>query len=250
LFYYCSAIYADETKSKVESLVGLNDYENFSLYQSNYFIFGKHDLAMQFSFKYRLARSVPFYLGFTQKMFWSIYEDSKPFKDINYIPETFYRILDKNTEAFKALDLGYMHLSNGKKEFESRSLDRVFVRANYFTRFDRHNLDFNLMVFKIFNNDNSNQDIERYLGYWDLKMALTNLIIYNTESMDFEIRLFAGSKITDLSKGASQIGLIYNFASLNMNPAIYLQRYNGYAQNLVEYSQFHSEYRLGFLLSY
>jgi phospholipase A1 len=248
--FYISLVWANDKPNKVESLVGLNAYENFSLYQSNYFIFGRHDLKLQFSFKYRLAKSVPLYLGFTQKMFWYVYDRSKPFKDINYVPETFYRVLDKNTDAFKALDIGHMHTSNGKKELESRSLDRVYLRANYLTRFDRHNLDFTLMIFKIYNTENTNRNIEDHMGYWEFKMALTDLIVHKTQNIDLEVRLFAGKKITNLSQGASQIGLIYNIASVNMNPAIYLQRYVGYAENLLEYNQRHSEYRLGLLLSY
>jgi phospholipase A1 len=231
-------------------MVGLNVNENFSQYNSNYFIFGQDDLKLQFSFKYRLSKPIPIYLGYTQNMFWNIYNGSQPFRDINYHPETFYRIIDKNNNAFKTLDIGYLHSSNGKKDTESRSLNRVFLRTNYITRFDRHNLNFNLMIFKIYNSDQMNNDIVNHIGYWDLKIAFTDLIVHKTESIDLEMRFYAGKRVTDLKNGAYQLGLIYNFASEYLNPAIYFQHFQGYSENLLEFNKRHSDNRLGILLSY
>lgn len=242
--------YVGDNDKKNESIAGLNKNENFSLYQSNYFIVGLNDLKLQFSVKYRIAKAIPLYLGFTQIMFWNIYDESKPFKDINYIPEAFYRLLDKKNDAFKTLDMGYLHTSNGKKGADSRSLDRIFLRANYLTNFNRHNLDLNLMMFYVYNKENTNEDIVDHMGYWDLKMTISDLIVYDKQSLDFEVSVFAGSKVINLNQGAYQFGLVYNFASSNMNPAIYLQMFNGYCENLLDYNKRHEEYRIGLLLSY
>lgn len=253
LFYliYSPSVFAESAvDSKIINIYGNRESEKLSLYQPTYFIFGKNDLKLQFSFKYRMAKSIPFYFGLTQTMFWKIYDGSKPFQDINYFPETFYRLFDRESDAFKTLDMGYMHSSNGKKGGDSRSIDRVFIRTNYLTTFKRHYLDFNLMVFNIYNPDNTNSDIRDHLGYWDLKMAVTKLIIHEKQSLDLELRLFGGSKIIDLKNGGYQIGLLYNLASANFNPSLYLQRYEGYSEHLLHYKQRHSEYRLGFLLSY
>lgn len=239
-----------DLENKVTSIFGANANEKFSLHQPSYFIFGVNDLKLQFSFKYRLARSIPAYFGYRQTMFWNIYDGSKPFKDINFFPEFFYRLIDSQDESFKTLDMGYMHSSNGKKGTESRSADRLFARANYITKYDRHLIDFNLMVFHFYNRDELNKDIVHHMGYWDLKMAFSNLIINDKQTLDLELRLFAGSKGYDLDQGAYQVGLIYNFGSTNINPAIYFQRYEGYAESLLDYNKRHAEYRLGFMLSY
>ncbi|MBF0362353.1 MAG: phospholipase A [Oligoflexia bacterium] len=249
-YAYVNVISDDNMDKKNESIVGLIMSEKFSLYQPNYFIIGLNDLKMQFSFKYRFARAIPLYLGFSQLMFWSIYDKSKPFKEINYLPEAFYRFLDKKNNTFKTLDMGYLHLSNGKKGIESKSVDRVYLRANYISKLNRHNLDFNLMTYYSYNIEETNKDIVEHIGYWDLKISVSNLIVYENQNLDLELRLFAGSKLIDLNNGAYQIGLIYNFASSNMNPAIYLQIFQGYAENLLDYNQRHKEYRLGLVLSY
>jgi outer membrane phospholipase A len=251
-----NAVYGEETNSyeqeinkKIESIAGtFND--KFSLYNPTYFIFGRNDLKLQFSFKYRLAKSVPVYFGFTQTMFWNIYDGSKPFKDINYMPEIFYRLFDEKSDAFRTLDFGYLHTSNGRKDADSRSLDRVFARGIYITKMNRHHLIFNLMVFNIYNEDPTNKDITKRMGYWDLKATVTRIFVHENQSMDLELRAFAGSQLYDINKGAIQTGLIYNFGSENINPAIYFQTFHGYAENLLDYNKSHSEYRLGFLLSY
>lgn len=236
--------------NKPESTIESNENGKFSFNQPTYFIFGLHDLKLQFSLKYKLTKSTPIYLGYSQAMFWSIYNESRPFKDINHMPEFFYRFLDEKDNSLKTLDMGYMHVSNGKGGIESRSLNKIFLRSNYLTTYNSHNLDFNLMVFSIYSVADTNKDIVDHMGYWDFKMVISDLIVYDNQRLDLEVRLFAGSKITDLSKGASQLGLIYHFASSYMNPAIYLQRFEGFAENLLEYNQRHSEYRLGLLLSY
>ncbi|MDO9184312.1 MAG: phospholipase A [Bacteriovorax sp.] len=238
------------TDLKNENIYGSKENEKLSLYQPTYFIFGLNDLKLQFSFKYRLAKSIPLYFGLTQTMFWNIYEESKPFHDINYFPEVFYRLIDKENDAFKTLDMGYLHSSNGKKGDESRSADRIFIRTNYLTKFGRHDLDFNLMLFTIYNLDNTNLDLLDHIGFWDLKIGITKIIVHQKQSLDLELRFFAGSKVIDFKNGAYQVGLIYNLASANINPAIYLQRYEGYAEHLLDYKKRHSETRFGFLFSY
>jgi phospholipase A1 len=234
----------------IEAIFGTPENLKFSFHQPTYFVFGDDDLKLQFSFKYRLARSFPIYFAYTQLMFWNIYDESKPFADVNYKPEIFYRLLETDSKSFKTLDMGYLHTSNGRDEDMSRSLDRIFVRGNYLTKFKRHYLDVNLMVFKIFNEDDTNKDIVNHLGYWDLSMMLTDLILIEDQSLDLEFRTYAGSKGYDLDQGATQIGLIYNFGSENFNPSIYLQRFEGYGESLMTYNKRRTEYRLGLLLAF
>ena len=224
-------------------------FVHFSHYQQTYFIFGSNDLKMQFSFKYRLADSTPLYFGFTQTMFWNIYNGSKPFSDINYAPEIFYRIKFTNSD-FKDVDLGYLHLSNGMKDANSRSLDRLIVKSNYEQTFKERTIALTIIFYQIYNTDHANSNIVRHLGYWELRSMITKLITHQKGSLDFETRLFAGKKIADLSNGAYQLGFIYNFGSLNLNPSIYIQYYNGYNEKLLDYDVYHAKLRLGLLLSF
>lgn len=246
-----TSIYAVDnlTATKLDSIFGANPNENFSFYKPTYFIFGPNDLKLQFSFKYRIAKSFPIYFAYTQQMFWNIYDGSKPFRDINYNPEFFYRLFEHADNSLRTIDIGYLHSSNGKKDQDSRSFDRFFLRGNYLTKLDRHYMEFNLMLYKIFN-DNENKLATRNYGYWDLTLAFLDLIVHEKQSLDLELRAFAGTRGYDFNKGGQQVGLIYNTGSDNFNPSIYLQRYSGYGETLLDFNQKKTEYRLGLMLSY
>ncbi len=252
MFLFSTNAYPEDKSfsKRLTSLSGSNNFDKMTIYEPTYFIFGEDDLKIQISFKYRLLRSLPLYFGFTQKMFWNIYTTSQPFYDINYSPEFFYRFLDKKQYEFRTLDLGVMHFSNGKDDLSSRSLNKVFVRTSYLTQIQEQKLDVTLAVFQILNSQRENPDIRRYMGYWDVTTTFLEVISSTNQSIDLEISLFAGSKVIDFKKGAYQLGVIYNFSLSNINPALYLQYYEGYLENLLDYDRKHSQLRLGFLLSY
>jgi outer membrane phospholipase A len=113
----------------------------------------------------------------------------------------------------------------------------VFIRSNYLTRLKSHNLDLNLVIYKIFKKEDTNSNIQNHLGFWNFIMGYTDLITFNNRSVDLDFRLFAGSKVIDLDQGAYQLGLIYNFNTKYINPSIYLQHYYGYSEDLLNYNQ-------------
>ena len=101
-----------EVHEASKAIFGIDPKNKFSLYQPSYFIFGKENLKMQFSSKYRVAKNYNLYLAYTQVMFWDIYEQSAPFNDINYNPEIFYRLIEGDTKFIRSIDFGYHHTSN------------------------------------------------------------------------------------------------------------------------------------------
>lgn len=239
-----------EFEATAQKVLGTAVNEKFSFHKPSYAIFSDRDLKLQFSFKYRLAPAIPFYLAYTQLFFWKIYDESKPFAEVNYSPELFYRLFEKSDGSFKNLDMGWSHLSNGKDKLETRSLDRIFLRSNYLTKFRRHNLDFNLMVYEIYNEDETNKDIVNHLGYWELNTFLSNLIRAESGQLGFEGRVYAGSKVYDLDQGAYQLGFIFFLNTPNFNPSIYLQRFEGYAESLNSYDKKRALWRLGINLTF
>lgn len=247
--FICLQSFAIETNQQIIEKYGIVA-EKFTLHQPTYFIIGSEDAKMQFSFKYRLSLDAQLYLAYSQLMFWSIYEDSSPFYDVNFNPEIFYRLIDKEQNALATLDLGHMHLSNGQKEKFSRSLDRLYLRTNYVTKLRRHKLNFSLMIFHLFNEDDTNKDIVNHLGYWDLRVLFSNLLMFEKSEIGFELRTYAGSKLYDLDQGALQLGLIWSFKSESFNPAIYLQFFEGYSESLMGYDKSRTEYRLGLNLTF
>ena len=146
--------------------------------------------------------------------------------------------------------MGYIHNSNGRESLESRSLDRAFLRANYVTKFERHNVNVNFMIYQIYNVEETNKNIINHLGYWELTTLFSDLIVFSQSAISLEFRTYAGSQVFDLDQGATQIGLNLTFWSNNFNPSIYFQRFEGYSENLMNYDKKRTEYRLGLSLTF
>lgn len=241
-----------ETQKEIEKassdIFGVDPRNKFSLYQPTYFIFGKDDLKLQFSAKYRVAKSYNLYLGYTQVMFWNIYDSSAPFEDINYNPEVFYRLTENKENFLRSVDIGMLHTSNGEDSPKSRSMNRIFLKTNFATKLKRHNILGELKLQHIYSKSASNQNIDSYMGYWDLKMIVTHILVIGKGRLDLEYRLFAGKKVVNISRGGRELGLLYHFGSENFNPSIYFQYYSGYAENLLHYNQKQSNARLGLML--
>lgn len=232
------------------AIFGTEAKTNFSYYNSNYFVGGDDDLKLQFSFKYRLAKHWNIYFAYTQMMFWDIYDESKPFREINYNPEVFYRLYEGWGDSFFNLDMGYIHSSNGKDTIESRSLDRVFLRHSFGAKIERNYVGIQLMAHYIYNEDDTNKDIVDHLGYYSLGFFVSDLILIEDNHLDLEIRLNAGKKGYDFDKGSYQLGLVYNLGWSEFNPSLYLQRFEGYSEHLRNYNKSRTEYRIGLLLAY
>lgn len=239
---------SQELLKKSEDVYSANPLNKFSYYQPIYFIFGKDDLKLQLSAKYRVAQNYNLYFAYTQLMFWHIYDDSMPFDEINYNPEVFYRIIEEKFKLIRSLDIGLLHTSNGEDGTISRSINRVYIRANAVVDLGKMNLLSELKLHYIFNRDTQSRTIIDYLGYWEYKAALTHVLTHNAAHLDIEFKIFAGKKILDFDKGGRELGLVYNFGSENFNPDLYFQYYTGYGENLRYHEIKQEQYRLGLIL--
>lgn len=237
-----------EIEKVSKNLFGIDPRNKFSIYQPNYFVFGKENLKMQFSGKYRLAKSFDIYLAYTQTMFWSIYAQSAPFDDINYSPEVFYRLVEGDQKFIRSVDFGMTHTSNGEDGAKSRSINRVFLKTNVATSFGRNNVLAELKLQHIYSKADANKYIIDHMGYWEMKFIVTHLLVSGESRLDAEYRFFAGKSVVNLGKGGREIGLVYHLGGDNFNPAFYLQYYSGYAESLLHYDQKISQARLGLLL--
>lgn len=221
--------------------------KSFGLHHPNYIIAGRDDLKLQFSFKYQVMSDSNLYFGYTQLMFWDVYKYSKPFRDINFNPELFYRFPIKG-HYLGHVDVGYLHTSNGKGGDESRSMDRPYI--NWTSYLYRENLKIlsSLRLYVVTNVDDTNRDIREYAGYWDWTIYLLNLTNNSLgEGLDFGVNFFAGKKSYNLDKGGVTASLRYSFKPLKFNPDILLQYYRGHLENLLEYDKKVERIRLGLM---
>jgi phospholipase A1 len=220
-------------------------------YRPLYAVSGTPDTKVQISFKYQPVVDVPFYLGYTQRMFWHLYQTSSPIYDVNYNPEFFYRYLIGGDHFFKTLDIGiFEHESNGRDGADSRSVDDSYLRLNGLTKVGDSTLELSVKVFELYLLDVPNSDLRDYRGYWQGSVAIRDVLpeflkkneIYFTSTQG---QHYAGF---DVTKGSQEVGIRFKFLFPNLDTRLYFQFYRGYDDSMLHYNQFETGYRGGLSL--
>lgn len=132
----------------------------FKMYKPNYFAFEIFDDSngwynnsgrkwhkpfvpnARFQISYAFGVPVPlgkhFFVTYTQKSFWSLSQDSAPFREHNFNPGVFIysdkwisRVLPGNSHLDYAMETGYEHESNGVDGFDSRGWDRFYFKIDF-----------------------------------------------------------------------------------------------------------------------
>ena len=234
-----------------ERVLGTRYAEVFSLHNKlNYIIVGDDDAKLQFSFKYRPLRDIPLFIAYSNLIIWDVYADSQPYQDINFNPELFYRFGGQEEGVF-SLDLGYWHDSNGKDAADSRSWDRVFLRANSFFSLWGIDLYWMTSLYNSLSKGANNTDISEYLGFWETSFYATRLLGRDRENLDLELILRSGEHGRVLQRGSVTLGAKYRLQTApRFNPYLYLQYFNGYAESMFFYNQRSEEMRFGIALFY
>jgi phospholipase A1 len=214
-----------------------------------YFAYGRPTSKLQLSFKSPLVRGVPLYFGYTQFMFWALEEKSKPFRDFTYNPELFYRLAINNKGYLKSIDFGgYGHNSNGKREEDSRSLDKHYLRMNFEREGPRWITRVGIQASYLYNFDDTNRDIQDYIGPLSLSVSFIQLFDSWVDKSEIALTASPGGKFaTDLDHGGYQLSWSFRFGKFQLVPAFYMQYYYGYAETLLNYDQQVSEFRAGFV---
>lgn len=225
----------------------------FTLFKDNYFIGGttlghkptavNSDVKFQLSIAQRLTKSkLPFdtylFIQFTQKAFWNVFEKSLPMRDLNFNPGIGlgHLIIHHN----KFIGKGYLmleHESNGKDSTASRSWNRVtFATAIILNK----NWEAQFKTWIPIVDGKYNKDLLKYNGIF--QMAAN----FRTDNKRFNCGVILTKRKTWLSFN-TQIELSYKFNN-NENQYFFLQYYNGYGENLLDYNKFKSMIRIGFVI--
>lgn len=214
-----------------------------------YFAYGRPSSKLQVSFKAPIIRDVPLYFGYTQFMFWDLAEKSKPFRDFTYNPELFYRYSLVRTNYLKSIDFGiFGHNSNGKKDADSRSLDKHYVRFNFDREGRRWVTRFGAQLSYLYDFDDTNLDIQRYIGPLSLSVSFIQLFDSWVDKSEVSLSAAPGGKFADnWGRGGYQLAWSFRFGKFSLVPAFYMQYYYGYAETLLNYDQQVSEFRGGII---
>lgn len=241
----------DEGFHAADSLIG---HAGFSMHKDTYFITGiplneqpsrsNSDVKYQVSFKQRLKKEplpggiIP-YLLYSQKAFWNIYENSKPFSEINFNPgfavvRPFYLKGKRLTYATLSLE----HESNGRDSIYSRSWN--FLALSLKSRLsDRWTVGVRSWI--PFPDKTDNPDLIKYVGYGELSASYEIISRRLTADMLFR----KGSGVIDY--GSLQTQLSWR-PFKKEDYLIMLQLFQGYGESLIDYRVKTSMLRLGFVL--
>lgn len=244
-----------EEKLEADSIRrALDNGPYFTLYKDNYFIVGttigdkptatNSDVKFQVSIAQRLTKSkLPFntylYLFYTQKCMWNVFENSLPMRDFNFNPGIGLakHLFVKNRYVGK-VTLMLEHESNGRDGIESRSWNKVSLAGNVF-------IDPNFMVhgkiwIPIIDGQN-NQDILYYSGIYQVGTT------YTTPNKRFGFALTMVKRKGWNFKYNTIWEVNYRLFK-DENQFLFLQYYNGYGENLLDYNQYHSRLRIGLVI--
>ncbi len=226
----------------------------FTLYKDNYFIAGtsigpkpsstNSDVKFQVSIAQRLTKStLPFntylYLFYTQKCMWNVFEKSMPMHDFSFNPGIgLAKHLFVRNRYIGKLTFLLEHESNGRDGIESRSWNKISLACNIF-------IDPNFMVhgkvwIPIIDGEN-NKDILDYGGIYQTGVTLTS----PNKRFGFALTLV---KRRGWNLSYNSIWEVNYRLFKKENQFLFLQYYNGYGENLLDYNQFHSRLRIGIVI--
>lgn len=229
-----------------------DDTPSFGIYKDNYIALGtdlfhkpdkyNSDAKFQISVIQRLTNSIlPFktylFLTYTQLAVWDVFQESFPFRDINFNPTVgLGKPLIYNNRYLGDISLQLEHESNGKDGDASRSWNKISFSSQL--KINRHWSYFGKLWIPFVDGEN-NRDIVHYNG-WGI-FALT----YNQKDK------FNISFIVNHRPGLFNANLALNVSYRlfkEENQYLFFQVYNGYGENLLNYNQFSQRFRLGFVI--
>ena len=236
-----------------EMLENFRKQPSFGIFRDNYFTTGvpinkevnrsTADVKFQISirqllFKNLLPQNHILALTYTQKSFWNIYEQSSPFADNNYNPGlSLSRPITHNGALIGFSSIAFEHESNGKDSLDNRSCN-YFVLSGLYLFNDL--LSAQVKVWGGWLADENKDLYSKYRGY--------GLMAINYKSQKDKIWCSVVINPRDRFKSFNtQIEINYK-PNNNSNQYLFMQWYNGYGENLLEYNKYTSMIRVGICL--
>ncbi|NDW19511.1 phospholipase [Dysgonomonas sp. 216] len=227
---------------------------SFGIYKNNYIVTGtalneeptryNSDAKFQISVSQRLTNSVlPFrtylILTYTQLAYWNVYQKSFPFGDINYNPTIGVgKALTYKNRFLGTVSMQFEHESNGRDEDESRSWNKISFSGIF--KINRFWTVQSKMWIPIVDGEN-NPNIVRYKGWGHIASDYNYKNKYNF-----------GLLITKRGGGFFDANITANYSLRlfkNENQYLFLEYYNGYGENLLDYKRYRHMLRIGFVIS-
>ncbi len=241
----------EEFKDSVQNL------PYFTIHKDNYFITGvptntsitsnSANAKYQISFKQLITRNaLPWdtylFATYSQKAFWDVYQESFPFREINFNPSIGVgkAIFDKNDRLKGIGSINFEHESNGRDSIFSRSWNRLNVE--YVTNFN-YKIIVRGKLWLPFAYKEGNSDILNYRGLGEIQLS------YEMKPNKLYFEVLLGKGLTWDTKGTFRPRIYYNpFEKNESNQYFMLEWYVGQAESLMDYQAFTSMVRIGYVI--
>ncbi|CAB3769125.1 phospholipase A [Paraburkholderia humisilvae] len=186
------------------------------------------------------------YFAYTQISLWDLGKYSAPFRDTSYMPALFYYLPDTGWKSkwFTRMGLmaGYEHESNGRDGDESRGIDILFVKPIWeFGDITANHFKVEPKVYWYEHIAGENSNIADYRGYVDLKVTYGS-----PDGWQLATTLRKGTKST---YGSVDTQFTYPLAKLFSSAwggYLFVQYFNGYGEDILDYNQHRWVARVGF----
>jgi len=207
--------------------------------------FDNVEMKFQISFMLKAATDILFtngdlYFAYTQVSFWQAYNRglSEMFRDTNYEPEMFL-MFDTDFDVLglrnRIIRLGVVHQSNGRgSSVLTRSWNRIY--ANFIL--EKENFVLSVKPWLVLE-DYENPDIEKYLGYGELRG------IYKVKNQVFSVMLRDNLRV---SENRGSIEVAWSFPMINQFRG-YVQYFYGYGESLMDYDYLNQRIGIGVMLN-
>lgn len=248
----CQLVGVEDQKVFVDSLRHELEFgPYFGLYKDNYFTVGtspfkkptstNSDVKFQISLAIRLTdRVLPWdsflFLMYTQKTLWNVFQNSMPMRDMNFNPGIGWSkpFFSKDRYVGK-VTLMLEHESNGRDSIQSRSWNRISLSGSTIIN------DWIMVHAKFWIpiiDGQNNKDILNYCGIYQ------SGVVVSTPDKEWTWGL-TWVKRKGFNLNFNTIWEVSWRVSDKANINLYAQYYNGYGENLLDYNQFRSMFRVG-----
>ncbi|MCI5072129.1 phospholipase A [bacterium] len=224
------------------------DDSPLSLYKNNFLVTGVENspYSKNVVFKFQLSAKLqilesPFFFAYTQRSFMDIASYSFPFYDHNYRPELFYIQAIAGKTMLQAMQLGFLHSSNGKDGDNSRGWNYFYLKL-YFSKGGFY-FEPKLIAAFLLDQDN-NPDLRQYYG--PLKL---NLGYRWSNDVEWSAVVHPGIKFDKYSVETHfniPWKVFFKHLEDKTVTSLWLQAYYGFGETLLGYNQITQSISLGF----
>lgn len=226
----------------------------FRLYHDNYFVVGtdpthkptanNSDVRFQVSIAQKLTKStLPLgtyiFLMYTQQVSWDVFKKSMPMHDFTFNPGIgLVKPLFTRDRYLGNVTLLIEHMSNGRDSVQSRSWNRISLGGNIMII---ENVCVDGKVWIPIVDGENNRDILKYVGIFQGGVTVMSRNRKLGGSLHFVKRntwRFSYNTILELFWRPWD----------RANQYFFLQWYNGYGENLLDYNHFHNRLRVGIVI--